>query len=140
MTLNSVDHYGDYGYKYNKPTAIEFPIFIRSNYCSHHELIIPNRRALTVPCFTEGMGDAARVRSGKRVFGTVVLTGILVGATLGLIIGTSPQIRHISILNIVIFHPTPTSMALYGATAATTGLTVIVGIVLVLSRFDQPHA
>ena len=86
------------------------------------------------------MGDAVRTRSGKRVFGTVVLIGIIIGAGLGLIIGTSPKIRHISILDVVIFHPTPTSMALYGATAATVGLTAILGIVMVLSRFDQPRA
>jgi len=83
------------------------------------------------------MGDLLRTQSGKRVFGIIVLVGIAVGAGLGLIIGTSPKIEHISVLDIVLFHPTPTSMALYGATAATIGLTVILGIVLALSRFDQ---
>lgn len=86
------------------------------------------------------MGDAVHTRSGKRVFGAVVLIGIMVGAVLGLIIGTSPKIQHISVGDIVLFHPTPTSMALYGATAATVGLTVLLGIVIGLSRFDQSAA
>ena len=78
-----------------------------------------------------------RTKSGKLVFGLVILVGITVGAGLGLIIGTSSKIQHISVLDIVLFHPTPPSMALYGATAATIGLGVILGIVLVLSRFDE---
>jgi hypothetical protein len=83
------------------------------------------------------MDDMVRTKSGKLVFGLVILVGITVGAGLGLIIGTSSKIQHISVLDIVLFHPTPPSMALYGATAATIGLGVILGIVLVLSRFDE---
>jgi hypothetical protein len=83
------------------------------------------------------MGDTVRTQSGKRIFGLVILVGIAVGAGLGLIIGTSSEIQHISVLGSVLFHPTPPSMALYGATAATLGLGVILGIVLVLSQFDQ---
>lgn len=83
------------------------------------------------------MDDTVRTRSGKHVFGTVVLVGIFIGAGLGLLIGTSPKIQHVSFLDIVVFHPTPTSMALYGATAATVWLTSILAIVMVLSRFDQ---
>lgn len=82
------------------------------------------------------MDDTVHTRSGKRVFGIVILVGIAVGAGLGLIIGTSPDVQHISVLDIVLFHPTPMSMALYGAIAATIGLTVILGIVIALSRFD----
>ena len=40
MTLNSVGHYGDYGYEYNKPAAIESTSFTRKSYCCRHELII----------------------------------------------------------------------------------------------------
>jgi hypothetical protein len=83
------------------------------------------------------MDDMVRTKSGKLVFGLVILVGITVGAGLGLIIGTSSKIQHISVLDIVLFHPTPPSMALYGATAATIGLGVILGIVLFLSRFDE---
>lgn len=86
------------------------------------------------------MGDAVHTGGGKRVFGVVVLIGIMVGAVLGLIIGTSPKIQHIFIGDIVLFHPTPTSMALYGATAATVGLTMLLSIVIGLSRFDQSAA
>lgn len=83
------------------------------------------------------MGDTVRTHGGKRIFGIIILVGIAVGTGLGLIIGTSPKVQHISVLDVVLFHPTPASMALYGALAATIGLTVILGIVLALSRFDQ---
>ncbi|MDT3436843.1 MULTISPECIES: hypothetical protein [Halobacteriales] len=83
------------------------------------------------------MDDTVRTYGGKHVFGIIILIGIAVGTGLGLIIGTSPKIQHISVFDVVIFHPTPASMALYGALAATIGLTMILGIVLALSRFDQ---
>jgi hypothetical protein len=83
------------------------------------------------------MGQTARARSGKRVFGLVITIAIVVGAGLGLIVGTSTKIQHISFYDIVLFHPTPPSMALYGATAATILVSVILGITLILSRFDR---
>ena len=83
------------------------------------------------------MDDTVRSWSGKHIFGIVILTGITVGAGFGFIAGTSPKIQHISILDVVLFHPTPTGMALYGATAAALGLALLLGIVLILSRFDQ---
>ena len=83
------------------------------------------------------MDDTIRSRSGKRVFGIVIFTGVTVGAGFGFIVGTSPKVQHISVLDVVLFHPTPKSMALYGATAAALGLALLLGIVLVLSRFDQ---
>jgi hypothetical protein len=82
------------------------------------------------------MGETVRARSGKRVLGLVVIVAITVGAGLGLIIGTSPQIQHISFYDTVLFHPTPLSMALYGAIGATVLIGVILGITLVLSQFD----
>lgn len=83
------------------------------------------------------IGGTVRTHGGKRIFGILILVGIAVGTGLGLIIGTSQKIQHISVLDVVLFHPTPPSMALYGGIAATIGLTVILGIVIALSRFDQ---
>ena len=86
------------------------------------------------------MDGFGRERSGKRVFGIVVVSAILIGAGFGLIVGTSPDVKHVSLLDLLVFHPTPTGMALFGATAATVGLTCILGIVTVLSRFDDAAA
>lgn len=83
------------------------------------------------------MGDTAHTRSGKRIFGTVVLVGIIVGTILGLVIGTNPEIQHISIFDVVRFHATPLGMALYGAIATTGVFTAILGVVMLLSQFDQ---
>lgn len=81
--------------------------------------------------------DDVRTQSGKQVLGLVIATAVLVGVGSGWVIGTSPKVQHISIFQIVLFHPTPTSMAFYGGTAAAVGLTIVLGIVTVLSRFDD---
>lgn len=81
--------------------------------------------------------DDVRTQSGKQVLGLVIAIAVTVGVVLGWVVGTSPDVQHISIFGTVLFHPTPTSMALYGGTAATVGLTVVLGIVTLLSRFDD---
>ena len=86
------------------------------------------------------MDGFGRERSGKRVFGIIVVSVILVGAGFGLIVGTSPKVEHVSLLDVLVFHPTPTGMALFGVTSASVGLAIILGIVMALSRFDDSAA
>jgi prolipoprotein diacylglyceryltransferase len=83
------------------------------------------------------MEETARKMSGRFVFGSVLVIAVVIGAVLGLVIGTSTEIQHISLLELVTFHPTPTGMAFYGATASTVLVGTVLGIVLLLSRFDD---
>lgn len=82
------------------------------------------------------MEEIARTLSGKTVFGSVFVACIALGAVFGLVLGTSTKIQHISIFDWVTFHPTPTGMALYGVVAAVVLVGGVLGIVLLLSRFD----
>jgi len=83
------------------------------------------------------MDDTVRTRSGKRIFGGVLFIGILVGGGLGLIIGGSPEMQHVTLFDIVRLHPTSSSMALYGMAVTTVALSVFFGLVVLLSRMDQ---
>ncbi|MFB6091512.1 MAG: hypothetical protein ABEK02_00710 [Haloquadratum sp.] len=83
------------------------------------------------------MRNDERGRSGKRVLGVVIAIGVAVGAGMGLIVGTSPDVRAISLFDVVVFRPTPLGMAVYGAAAATAFFAFVFGIVAVLSRFDS---
>ncbi|MDS0296622.1 DUF7520 family protein [Halogeometricum luteum] len=83
------------------------------------------------------MEEIARTLSGKTVFGSVFAASIVIGAVFGLVLGTSTKIQHISVSDWITFHPTPTGMALYGATAAAVLVGAVLGIVLLLSRFDE---
>ena len=93
-------------------------------------------RILTLIREIEDM-DNVRTQSGKQVLGLVIAIAVTVGVVLGWVIGTSPDAQHISVFGTVLFHPTPTSMAFYGGTAAAIGLTVVFVIVTLLSRFDD---
>lgn len=83
------------------------------------------------------MANAEPTRDGRGVFGAIILIGIAVGGGLGLFVGVSYKSQHISMYDVVVFHPTPTSMAVYGAVAATVFFGVLLSIVVILSRFDQ---
>jgi prolipoprotein diacylglyceryltransferase len=83
------------------------------------------------------MEETARKMSGRFVFGSVLIIAVVIGAVLGLVIGTSTEIQHIALLELVTFHPTPIGMAFYGATASTVLVGTVLGIVLLLSRFDD---
>lgn len=74
---------------------------------------------------------------GKVVFGILVLVVIVLAALTGLIVGTSPDIHAISVFGVVLFRPTPLSMAVYGVVGAVVVLGTIFGIVSFLSRFDE---
>lgn len=83
------------------------------------------------------MKEITRTLSGKTVFGLVFVVSIAIGAIFGLVLGTSTKIQHIYVFDLITFHPTPTGMAFYGATAAIVLVGGVVGIVLFLSRFDD---
>lgn len=78
-----------------------------------------------------------RSLSGKRVLQTVFAIGILVGAGFGFLVGASSKVKHTSFFGTRLFHPTPTTMALYGIIGSALFIGVIYGIVRVLSRFDD---
>lgn len=75
--------------------------------------------------------------SGKAVFTLFILVVIVLAAFTGLIVGTSPSIRPITLYGVTLFRPTPLSMAAYGTVGAILVLGTIFGIVSLLSRFDD---
>lgn len=75
--------------------------------------------------------------SGKAVFTLFILVVIVLAAFTGLIVGTSPHVRQISLFGIAVFGPTPLGMAAYGVAGAVAVLGLVFGVVTLLSRFDD---
>ena len=78
-------------------------------------------------------------RSGRLIFIFVWFVAVTIAGGFGFFVGViGPKaLQHIRIFNIMVFHPTPLGLALYGMSVVGIVLTVLYIAVEIASRFDE---